>query len=301
MTVETATFISDLIVLYPAATDVESEGDDHIRLVKSTIKTTFPNVSGAVTPTHTAINQLTTAASANAAGNVTIASPSSGSALTILGSEVVSVGTGSGAYREGLRLEGSGSNSGDVSCALSFSGSNINAAIWSLRYFSFGGDLIFATQPTAGGTPTEKLRVTSDGRFYGTAIHNNAGAVTGTTNQYFASGTYIPTLTNVVNATSLSPSVIAWSRVGNVVTVCFFVTFSLTSGSVFTEIGISLPIPSNLGTGPDLTGNASATASSDQSAMIMGDPTNDRARMFFTAGASTASRSFSGSFVYVIL
>lgn len=58
MTVESATYISDLNASNPAAGDSLVEGDDHIRLVKSTVKATFPNVSGAVTPTHTELNYV---------------------------------------------------------------------------------------------------------------------------------------------------------------------------------------------------------------------------------------------------
>lgn len=59
MTVEVATFINTLDATYPAATDAKSEGDDHIRLLKTTIKATFPNVTGALTPTHTQLNFVT--------------------------------------------------------------------------------------------------------------------------------------------------------------------------------------------------------------------------------------------------
>ena len=58
MTVESATYIDDLNAAYPLGTDPKSEGDDHIRLIKSTLKTTFPNVTGAVTPTHTELNYV---------------------------------------------------------------------------------------------------------------------------------------------------------------------------------------------------------------------------------------------------
>lgn len=45
MGVETATYVSDLDAALPAATDQESQGDDHLRLIKATGKTTFPNAS----------------------------------------------------------------------------------------------------------------------------------------------------------------------------------------------------------------------------------------------------------------
>lgn len=65
MGLETGTYISDLNASNPASGDAKSEGDDHIRLVKSTIKATFPNITGAVTKTHTQINALA-ASGANA-------------------------------------------------------------------------------------------------------------------------------------------------------------------------------------------------------------------------------------------
>lgn len=56
MALESGTYISDLVATNPAASDSRSQGDDHLRLIKSTVKNTFPNVAGAVTPTHTELN-----------------------------------------------------------------------------------------------------------------------------------------------------------------------------------------------------------------------------------------------------
>ena len=58
MTVETASTINQLNEFLPAGTDPKSEGDQHIRLMKKALKTTFPAVTGAVTLTHQAINLL---------------------------------------------------------------------------------------------------------------------------------------------------------------------------------------------------------------------------------------------------
>ncbi len=58
MALETGTYISDLVVTNPTSSDPKSQGDDHLRLLKSTIKTTFPSVAGAVTPTHTELNYV---------------------------------------------------------------------------------------------------------------------------------------------------------------------------------------------------------------------------------------------------
>jgi len=58
MALETATYIDGLVATNPTATDDVSQGDNHIQLLKSTIKATFPNVAGAVTPTHTELNYV---------------------------------------------------------------------------------------------------------------------------------------------------------------------------------------------------------------------------------------------------
>jgi len=58
MGLETGTYISDLNSSNPVAGDPVNEGDDHIRLIKSTVKATFPSVTGAVTSTHTELNLL---------------------------------------------------------------------------------------------------------------------------------------------------------------------------------------------------------------------------------------------------
>lgn len=58
MALETGTYIDSLNASNPTATDALSQADDHMRLIKSTIKATFPNVSGAVTSSHTELNLL---------------------------------------------------------------------------------------------------------------------------------------------------------------------------------------------------------------------------------------------------
>jgi hypothetical protein len=55
---ETATYISDLVTSNPAASDGMNNADDHMRLIKAAIKTTFPNITGAVTATHAQLNSM---------------------------------------------------------------------------------------------------------------------------------------------------------------------------------------------------------------------------------------------------
>lgn len=56
MALETGTFISDLVATNPVGSDPLAFADDHLRLIKATVKNTFPNVTGAVTKTQAQIN-----------------------------------------------------------------------------------------------------------------------------------------------------------------------------------------------------------------------------------------------------
>ena len=52
MSLETSTYIDGLVATNPTGTDDLSKGDDHIRLLKSTIKASFPDVDEAVVTIH---------------------------------------------------------------------------------------------------------------------------------------------------------------------------------------------------------------------------------------------------------
>ena len=59
MTVESATYVSQLNPAYPAASDNISEGDDHIRVVKTVLQAQFPNLATtAVSQSSTQMNKL---------------------------------------------------------------------------------------------------------------------------------------------------------------------------------------------------------------------------------------------------
>lgn len=58
MALETATYINGLVPTNPAQGDLVSAGDDHLRLLKSTIRNTFPNITGAITASHTELNHM---------------------------------------------------------------------------------------------------------------------------------------------------------------------------------------------------------------------------------------------------
>ncbi len=168
-----------------------------------------------------------------------------------------------------------------------------------------GGISIAATSASgfitfASGGTSERFQMTTDGRFYGKALHNSAGAVTGATNQYVASGTYTPTLTNVTNVASSTPSACQWIRVGNVVTVSGLFDVDPTSASVATELGISLPIASALTAASNVGGTASSITLVSNTGGIQADATNDRARLSYVP-PSNAATTMGFTFTYVIL
>lgn len=88
MALETGTYISDLVATNPASSDNVSTADDHLRLIKSTIKASFPNITGAANPTQTELNLLV---GASALGDVTTSGTQTLTNKTIaLGSNTVS-------------------------------------------------------------------------------------------------------------------------------------------------------------------------------------------------------------------
>lgn len=59
MTVESASYISQLDATLPTATDPKSEGDNQLRLLKTVLKTQFPNFgTAAMTASHTELNYM---------------------------------------------------------------------------------------------------------------------------------------------------------------------------------------------------------------------------------------------------
>ena len=57
MTVEAAGYINAIDPTLPLGTDAKSEGDDHLRNFKKSVQDSFPNITGAMTLTHTQLNK----------------------------------------------------------------------------------------------------------------------------------------------------------------------------------------------------------------------------------------------------
>ena len=240
-------------------------------------------------------------------GNVGIAAPSSGYALTVTpltsnGGVLVAAGAASNSALFG----GSSSAGNSAFMQLAGNGNAIGSTDFLIGQDSAGqANLINRANVLLklGTNNLERLTITADGRLYGTALHNNAGSLTGTVNQYIASGTYTPTGTAVANVSIQTPRQAQWLRVGNVVTVTGSVNITPTAaGSTATVLGLSLPIPSNFASTEDCAGVAIQGSASAQTsgAVVQGDTVNDRASLGFFS-LTTAGNEWSYTYSYEIL
>src|SRR5574340_526034 len=63
MTIETALYQDQLNASWPLQSDIVREGAGHLRLLKSVLKTTFPNVTGSVSASHVELSRVSGLAS----------------------------------------------------------------------------------------------------------------------------------------------------------------------------------------------------------------------------------------------
>jgi len=117
------------------------------------------------------------------------------------------------------------------------------------------------------------------------------------------SGFYTPIFTNSTNISASSPYVSLWCKVGQLVTVTGAGEVTCTAaGSTYSELGISLPIPSSLTLSTDLSGVGSrdATAGTPQTvAQLSANAALDRA--FFTFNSSqTTNKTITFMFQYLL-
>lgn len=114
-----------------------------------------------------------------------------------------------------------------------------------------------------------------------------------------ASGTYTPTLTNMTNLDGTVAYACQYLRVGTVVTVSGRVDANPTAAGA-TQIGISLPIASDLAGTEQCAGTAFSQSVAGLGAAILADTADNRALMEWTA-VDTIERSLFFSFTYRII
>lgn len=153
-----------------------------------------------------------------------------------------------------------------------------------------------AAQPVATAVPAGTLYFVTDATELVTERSN--GAAWQTYSTLAVSGTYTPTLTNVANLDASTAYQCQYSRVGAVVTVSGKVDVDPTTTLTLTQLGISLPIASNLGATEDCAGTAASVAS--EVGAILGDAANNRAELNFTC-VGTANNAMYFTFTYEII
>lgn len=137
MTVESASYISQLNTAWPLAADLISEGDDHIRLAKTVLKTQFPNFgTTAITVTAAEVNYLggvTSGIQGQFTGKAPLDSPTFTTAATLPAATTIGTVTAAEiSYLSGVtsaiqtQLDGKGSTTGQAwSGAQDFTGATV--------------------------------------------------------------------------------------------------------------------------------------------------------------------------------
>jgi hypothetical protein len=174
---------------------------------------------------------------------------------------------------------------------------------------SAGGDLatgtsayaaVIASPPASRSlqfATTNTVRLTIDAA--GAATFSSTLGINGTANNV-TSGTYTPTLTNVLNVSGASNVGDAqYKRIGNIVTVYGSVSFTM-SASGNCEIDISLPIASNFSASTQAHGMGVTFKTNCTNAVVSSDATNDRVSLTFVANSADTS-DFRYSFSYSVL
>lgn len=183
-------------------------------------------------------------------------------------------------------------------------GATLNYAIYTnagLVHFGDNVDLAAAKTLSLSGqvistlaTGTSPLSVTS------TTVNTNLNAdmVDG---NHVASGVYTPSLTNGTNVAASTAYECQYIQVGNVVTVSGKVDIDQTAAGVY-ELGISLPVASNLGAEEDCAGTGAGAnmGGTGQPIYIKADATNNRAS-FNGSDTDVSNHSHFFSFTYQII
>ena len=155
------------------------------------------------------------------------------------------------------------------------------------------------------GSTSGGFRISNTGVPYATSAHNNAGAVTGTTNQYYCSGTYAPLPIADTNVASVTVGVGQWIRVGNVVHVVATVAIDPTAADTLTIARIPLPIASAVSATTECSGVGTSNATGTDAALpstgwITGNAVNDEAFLSFMTGTTVTSLQWYLTFSYEI-
>lgn len=114
------------------------------------------------------------------------------------------------------------------------------------------------------------------------------------------SGVYTPVLAGVANVAASVAYQCTYQRNGRIVSVAGLLEVDPTAAApTVTQLGISLPIASNLANSFELAGTATGSVQGENY-LITGDVTNNKAELFFSA-ASAVNRTVAFNFQYLIV
>lgn len=155
-----------------------------------------------------------------------------------------------------------------------------------------------ASQPSAASVAAGTLYFVTDE----TVLERSSGAAWET---YSASttlaSTYTPTLTSVTNVDSSTGYSSQYLRVGATVTVSGKLDVNATDAGTTVQLGISLPVSSNLANAHECAGTAVAVGNMiGTTAAIIGDATNNRAELQFSP-SYLLDHTFYFTFVYRVI
>src|SRR3990167_8123706 len=154
-----------------------------------------------------------------------------------------------------------------------------------------GGDFTVSGALNVTGTTTLAAALTGP-------LRADSGVVS--VDSTLVASTYIPTLTNVANLDGSTAYSCQYMRVGATVTVSGQVDIDPTVALASTQLGISLPVASNLANANECCGTAFASSIAGQGAAILGDAVNNRAQLQYIAGDVT-NQAMYFSFTYRII
>ena len=282
MGLETGTYISDLNSANPLGTDLKSAGDDHLRLIKSTILATFANVTGAVTSTHTELNyvdvttlgtvQASKAVTADASGNINLGTgnlTNGGTAAfgALTCTALTSTGIDDNASSTAVTIDESGNLLvGTTTSSTSVSGHSLLGGIYNgiARHIADGIEALQVGRLNSDGALVKFYKDgstvgnigTSGGELYIDFGGSTGGNVSSRTLDDYEEGTWTPSLGDGTNNATLTTANGRYTKIGNQVTVHVGIYYT-SKGSATGDIRIyGLPFTPN----SDFTGNFSHSA-----------------------------------------
>ena len=154
MSLESSTYIDGLNASNPASTDGLAQADDHLRLIKSTVKASFPNITGAMTATHTELNIMDGVTASTAEINLLDGVTATTAEINYLDGVTSNIQT----QIAGITTDLSGDSSPQLSAQLDTNGNSIAFGNWTIEVDG-SNNLLFKY---SGDT---KIRMTSAGAF----------------------------------------------------------------------------------------------------------------------------------------